>query len=205
MFYESSEATHLRVHLATMEGWREVGDDDPTGQAEAVADRPTRRDERTGRSWPVYTLEEVAQHAHKDDCWIVVHDIVYDMTPHVRNHEGWTGAGKISTLIALLAAMGTDCTHDFDESHGPDAVRQMPVRAPHTPTRPLSLAVGRRDARSPVSLARSSPALRVAQAFKVGVLDKPNRGNRWVTFMTWDQIQASGRVDERPAASTSAR
>ena len=73
-----------------------------------------------------YSLEDVASHAHKDDCWIVVNDKVYDMTPHVRNHEGWSGSGKVSTLIALLAAMGLDCTDDFYESHGPEALRMMP-------------------------------------------------------------------------------
>ena len=65
----------------------------------------------------VYTMAEVARHAHKDDCWIVVDDAVYDMTPHVKNHEGWISSGKISTLLAILSAMGTDCTADFNETH----------------------------------------------------------------------------------------
>lgn len=76
--------------------------------------------------WTEYTLEDVAKHNNKEDCWIVVDDIVYDMSPHVRNHEGWSGSGKVSTLIALLAAMGLDCTDDFYESHGPEALRMMP-------------------------------------------------------------------------------
>ena len=56
--------------------------------------------EKEGRdkTWPVYTLEEVGEHAHKDDCWIVVHDLVYDMTPHVLNHEGWHNGSKQTTL-----------------------------------------------------------------------------------------------------------
>lgn len=69
------------------------------------------------KPWPVYTLEEVATHNHKHDCWIVVDDAVYDMTPHVRNHDGWVNSGKISTLLAILSAMGSDCTDDFNETH----------------------------------------------------------------------------------------
>ena len=77
------------------------------------------------RPWPVYTLEQVAEHNHKDDCWIVVDDKVYDMTPHVRNHEGWIGSGKISTLLAILSAMGTDCTEDFHDTHDTNGFREL--------------------------------------------------------------------------------
>ena len=77
------------------------------------------------RPWPVYTLEQVAEHNHKDDCWIVVDDKVYDMTPHVRNHEGWIGSGKISTLLAILSAMGTDCTEDFHDTHDANGFREL--------------------------------------------------------------------------------
>ena len=77
------------------------------------------------RPWPVYTLEQVAEHRHKDDCWIVVSDKVYDMTPHVRNHEGWVATGKVSTLLAILSAMGTDCTEDFNETHDAHGFREL--------------------------------------------------------------------------------
>lgn len=72
-----------------------------------------------------YTLAEVAQHNAWDDCWIVVHDIVYDMTHHVVNHEGWTNGSKQTTLIAILSAMGCDCTEDFDEVHSEHAKMQL--------------------------------------------------------------------------------
>ena len=75
---------------------------------------------------PKYTLAEVAQHNKAHDCWIVVRDVVYDMTPHVANHEGWKHGGKQSTLLAVLSAMGTDCTLDFDEAgHSPTALAQL--------------------------------------------------------------------------------
>eukprot|EP00966_Prymnesium_polylepis_P289551 6688134-Prymnesium_polylepis.2 len=39
------------------------------------------------------------------------------MTAHVQNHEGRIGSGKVSTLIAVLCAMGTDCTEDVLGRH----------------------------------------------------------------------------------------
>ena len=75
--------------------------------------------------WPTYTLADVAAHATRHDCWIVVNDVVYDMTPHVANHEGWRNGSKQTTLVAILSAMGTDCSLDFDEVHSPHAKAQL--------------------------------------------------------------------------------
>ena len=78
------------------------------------------------RELPTYTLEEVAKHNKANDCWIVVHDVVYDMTAHCQSHEGWTNGSKQSTLIAVLSAMGCDCTLDFDDaSHSKKAMAQL--------------------------------------------------------------------------------
>lgn len=62
----------------------------PAGTAEtAVADAT----EATG-----YTLEQVAQHASLDDCWMAIEGAVYDFTRYVPNHptpafvlEQWCG------------------------------------------------------------------------------------------------------------------
>jgi cytochrome b involved in lipid metabolism len=35
-----------------------------------------------------YTREEVAQHASRESCWVVVHDTVYDMTHYMDKHPG---------------------------------------------------------------------------------------------------------------------
>ena len=79
-----------------------------------------------GRRLQTYTLADVQQHNKAHDCWIVVHDVVYDMTPHVANHEGWKNGSKQSTLLAVLSAMGSDCTLDFDDvGHSPHAMAQL--------------------------------------------------------------------------------
>jgi predicted heme/steroid binding protein len=100
---------------------------------------------------PLFTIEEIARHCSKDDAWIVVDGIVYDITEFVRTHWGWTSAGdqlnleellhrfflfknlyphsddylefrfhhqfagKSSTIIAIMNALGTDCSRDFLE------------------------------------------------------------------------------------------
>lgn len=131
--------------------------------------------------WPSYTMVEVARHCRKDDAWIVVGDRVraresssehhrgshqsrslvpaqvYDMTAHVLNHEGWTASGKISTLLAILGAMGQDCTDDFEEVH-------------------------------------STTAWAILAAFQIGVLDKPNTGERRAQIRSWEELQRAGLV-----------
>ena len=78
-----------------------------------------------GGALRAFTLDEVAQHCTWDDCWIVVQDIVYDLTPHVQNHEGWLNGSKQTTLLAILSAMGQDCTEDFTDVHSSRAWAQL--------------------------------------------------------------------------------
>jgi len=40
------------------------------------------------RPWKEYTLTEVAQHSGLDDCWVVVNEVVYDVTSYVDRHPG---------------------------------------------------------------------------------------------------------------------
>lgn len=37
---------------------------------------------------PCYTREEVAGHRKKDDCWIVLHGQVYNVTSWLKRHPG---------------------------------------------------------------------------------------------------------------------
>lgn len=57
-----------------------------------------------------YTLEEVAQHATPESCWIVVDQTVYDVTDWIPQHPG--GADRIIPLC------GTDATSAFGAQHG---------------------------------------------------------------------------------------
>ena len=55
-----------------------------------------------------YTTEEVEKHSTPDDCWLIVHGKVYDVTTFVPRHPG-------GNMIWVKA--GGDCTQLFDSYH----------------------------------------------------------------------------------------
>jgi len=59
-----------------------------------------------GRSRRFFTMEEIATHNTPDDCWLVAHGKVYDVTAFLPRHP----AGE----LAILRRGGTDSTIDFD-------------------------------------------------------------------------------------------
>lgn len=61
-------------------------------------------------SQKTYTNKEVAIHNHVKDCWIILHNKVYDVTSYLPEHPG-------GDLMILLTA-GLDATDEFeDEAH----------------------------------------------------------------------------------------
>ncbi|NMC35976.1 cytochrome b5 domain-containing protein [Candidatus Beckwithbacteria bacterium] len=52
-----------------------------------------------------YSLDEVAKHNGESDCWLVIHDKVYDVTKFIPTHPG----GK-----AIVQGCGIDATALFD-------------------------------------------------------------------------------------------
>lgn len=63
------------------------------------------------------TLKEVAEHSSRDDCWIVLHGQVFDVTRFLPLHPG--GADVI------LAVAGTDASDDFDAVHPRDKLKKL--------------------------------------------------------------------------------
>lgn len=59
-----------------------------------------------------YSLDEVAIHATKEDCWTAIDGVVYDVTKFVSSHPG--GEGSIISLC------GKDGTDGFNGQHGSD-------------------------------------------------------------------------------------
>lgn len=59
-------------------------------------------------------LEEIAKHSTKQDCWVIVHGQVYDVTDFIDQHPG--GAGII------LKYAGKDATKAFEPIHPPDTL-----------------------------------------------------------------------------------
>merc|ERR1719473_2175049 len=60
------------------------------------------------------TLEEVAKHNSKADCWVVVNDQVLNVTNFLKDHPG----GE----LAILTFAGKDATEEFNMIHPPDVI-----------------------------------------------------------------------------------
>merc|ERR1719450_719221 len=61
-----------------------------------------------------YTLEEVAKHTTKTDCWVVVNGEVLDVTSFLKDHPG----GE----LAILTFGGKDASEEFNMIHPPDVI-----------------------------------------------------------------------------------
>lgn len=103
---------------------------------------PVRKEQRPGRQpsrTDAYTLADVQQHDTKEDGWIVVDDIVYDITNFAKHHPGWYSGGMTSTALAIERALGTDCTEEFRELHTPGQLRTLQAYAVGHLTREVSV------------------------------------------------------------------
>merc|ERR1719282_450781 len=61
-----------------------------------------------------YTLDEVAKHTTKADCWVVVNGQVLDVTSFLAEHPG----GE----LAILTFAGKDASEEFNMIHPPDVI-----------------------------------------------------------------------------------
>merc|ERR1711998_284313 len=61
-----------------------------------------------------YTMEEVAKHTSKTDCWVVVDGQVLNVTNFLSQHPG----GE----LAILTFAGKDATEEFNMIHPPDVI-----------------------------------------------------------------------------------
>ena len=81
----------------------------------------------------VVTQREVAEHNTAEDCWVIVHGKVYDVTSYVPNHPG-------GAMIYVKA--GGDCTQLFDSYHSKPYVRCAPLATSGLTWAPLVFAHG---------------------------------------------------------------
>ncbi|XP_074296037.1 cytochrome b5 [Silene latifolia] len=60
------------------------------------------------------SMQEAAEHNSKDDCWVVIHGKVYDVTSYIDEHPGGDDV--------FLDAKGKDAKEEFDDAgHSQDA------------------------------------------------------------------------------------
>ena len=60
-----------------------------------------------------FTRGQVAQHRSMNDCWVIIHNKVYNVTPYITDHPGgstvfleWSGTGKDAGQEFELAGHG---------------------------------------------------------------------------------------------------
>eukprot|EP00252_Welwitschia_mirabilis_P018138 TRINITY_DN40366_c0_g1_i1.p1 TRINITY_DN40366_c0_g1~~TRINITY_DN40366_c0_g1_i1.p1 ORF type:complete len:143 (+),score=38.40 TRINITY_DN40366_c0_g1_i1:336-764(+) len=65
----------------------------------------------------VFSLAEVANHTSKDDCWVVIHGKVYDVSKFLEEHPGGEEV--------LVEASGKDATQEFEDIGHSESARGM--------------------------------------------------------------------------------
>jgi len=95
-----------------------------------------------------YTMEEVAKHTTKDDCWVVLHGQVLNVTSFLKDHPG----GE----LAILTFAGKDASAEFDMIHPPDVLQKY---APDTVIGTVGAAGG-----APAAGATAAPQQQVISA-----------------------------------------
>merc|ERR1712054_353094 len=63
-----------------------------------------------------YTMEEVAKHVSENDCWVVLHGRVLNVTNFLKEHPGG--------VLAIMTFAGKDATEEFDMIHPPDVIEK---------------------------------------------------------------------------------
>lgn len=68
---------------------------------------------------PVFTLEEVSKHDRLKDCWIVIHNVVYDVSSYTKKHPGGKeaigmGCGRTATVLFESRPMGPGTPHSAE-------------------------------------------------------------------------------------------
>ena len=85
----------------------------PMGQSKSRAFRPSCFTLRIGH-------QEVAEHKDENDCWVIIGDLVLDLSKYVAKHPG----GKQS----ILNLAGGDATEIFDLVHHRGIIKQHGLR-----------------------------------------------------------------------------
>jgi len=85
----------------------------PSGQPSMQNTQDTQTTTETGAT--TYTIQELAKHSTRDDCWLLIHGKVYDVTSFVSNHPGGEaileGCGKDATQLYETRPMGSGTPH----------------------------------------------------------------------------------------------
>jgi len=97
------------------------GSYEDTMNKSAVATKGAAKAGGAAKATGGYSMEEVAKHTTKEDCWVVLHGRVLDVTKFLGEHPG----GE----LAILTFAGKDATAEFDMIHPPDVIEKYAPNA----------------------------------------------------------------------------
>merc|ERR1711971_1062412 len=115
--------------------------------AAGAAGAPAKKKAKSGGGGG-YTLEEVAKHTTKADCWVVVAGQVLDVTKFLGEHPG----GE----LAILTFAGKDATEEFNMIHPPDVIGKY---APDAVIGALGAGKPKKEKKAKAAKAKDAPAL----------------------------------------------
>lgn len=81
----------------------------PTSMRQQSSERRGRALGQKQASMQRITAEELARHTARDDAWIAVDGLVFNITPHINSHPGWYN-GSVTTVVAIMQYLGKDAT-----------------------------------------------------------------------------------------------
>jgi len=129
-----------------------------------------------------YSLEEVAKHTSKTDCWVVVDGKVMNVTSFLKDHPG----GE----LAILTFAGKDATEEFNMIHPPDVIGKYAPQA-------VIGIVG-------VKAAAAAPAAASGGVKAVKVATKADKGHMIANHHYWGDHEGTNYLtqarDEGPGA-----
>jgi len=64
-----------------------------------------------------YTMEEVNKHTTKEDCWLVIDNMIYDVTSFLSSHPGGSSI--------MVSVAGQDATEYFYELHRKEILNEV--------------------------------------------------------------------------------
>merc|ERR1711907_231045 len=102
-----------------------------------------------------YSLEEVAKHVTKTDCWVVVSGQVLNVTKFLGEHPG----GE----LAILTFAGKDASEEFDMIHPPDVIGKY---APNAVIGALGDGAGAPDTEAAPTGGAAAPLLQASSGHK---------------------------------------
>jgi cytochrome b involved in lipid metabolism len=112
----------LTLFLTFISGCAQKQNTQPTDKPSTTQQQATPNEQATGTATAQkYSMEEIAKHSTKEDCWMLIDGKVYDVTNNIGVHPGGAaileGCGKDATTLFETRPVGSGTPHS-DKARG---------------------------------------------------------------------------------------